>query len=317
MTRRDNNIMSWSLIAPLCVCALSVISPIVRSKVYQQEADTSFDAKVDRPAYITSHPKVLIDEAHKNFHTAERGYKPFASLITNDGYQVSANKEKFQSGMLKEIDILVTANAMGDAFFSSGANKSAFTEAECDAVRDWAHDGGSLLLVADHAPFGEPSETLARRFEVEMSKLRTFDHTHARLNEIGNPGWIVYSRENGLLGDHPITQGRNATERINSVTAFTGQSLRGPQGSAAFLRLADTAIDVDTKTKKEISAAGRAQGIAMRFGKGRVVILGEAAMITAQTDGGGKVKFGMNRPGNDNKQLALNIMHWLSGLLDR
>src|SRR5215510_1135997 len=317
MFRRDNKIMLWSLIAPLCICTLLVISPVVRSKVHQQESDTGFDAKVDRPAYITNHPKVLIDEAHKNFHTAERGYKPFASLITNDGYQVSANKEKFQSGMLKEIDILVTANAMGDAFFSSGANKSAFTEAECDAVRDWVRDGGSLLLVADHAPFGEPSETLARRFEVEMSKLRTFDHTHAKLNEIGNPGWIVYSRENGLLGDHPITRGRNANERINSVTAFTGQSLKGPQGSTAFLRLGDTAIDVDRKTKKEVSAAGRAQGIAMRFGKGRIVILGEAAMITAQTDGGGKVKFGMNRPGNDNKQLALNIMRWLSGLLDR
>jgi hypothetical protein len=25
--------------------------------------------------------------------------------------------------------------------------------------------------------------------------------------------------------------------------------------------------------------------------------------------------FGMNRPGIDNRQLALNIMHWLSGLL--
>ena len=29
------------------------------------------------------------------------------------------------------------------------------------------------------------------------------------------------------------------------------------------------------------------------------------------------VKFGMNREGIDNRQLALNIMHWLSGLLSR
>jgi len=317
MIHRDSKTFSWLVLAYFCIGASLVIAPAVRGKVYQQEADTGFDAKVNRPAYTTSHPKVLIDEAHKNFHTAEKGYKPFANLITNDGYQVSANKEKFQPGMLKRIDILVIANALGDALFRPDADKSAFTEAECDSVRDWVSDGGSLLLVADHAPIGEPSETLSLRFEVEMSKLRTIDHTHAKLNEIGNPGWIVYSRENGLLGDHPITQGRNATERINSVTAFTGQSLKGPQGSTAFLRLADTAIDIDTKTKKEISAAGRAQGIALRFGKGRVVILGEAAMISAQTDGGGKVKFGMNRAGNDNKQLALNIMHWLSGLLDR
>ena len=81
--------------------------------------------------------------------------------------------------------------------------------------------------------------------------------------------------------------------------------------------LIDAALDVDPKTKKEVSALGRSQGLSMRVGKGRVVILGEAAMMTAQTAGTAKLKFGMNRAGNDNKQLALNIMHWLSGLLDR
>jgi hypothetical protein len=30
----------------------------------QQFADPEFDAKVDRPAYTSSHPLVLIDEAH-------------------------------------------------------------------------------------------------------------------------------------------------------------------------------------------------------------------------------------------------------------
>ena len=49
--------------------------------------------------------------------------------------------------------------------------------------------------------------------------------------------------------------------------------------------------------------------------KGKIVVLGEAAMMTAQLGGPNKLKFGMNREGNDNKQLALNIMHWLSGLL--
>jgi hypothetical protein len=85
------------------------------------------------------------------------------------------------------------------------------------------------------------------------------------------------------------------------------------------MKLADTAVDFtpgpqgsEGKTK---SAAGRAQGIALRFGKGRVVVLGEAGMMSAQLAGPDKRKFGMNRPGIDNRQLALNIMHWLSGLL--
>jgi len=59
----------------------------------------------------------------------------------------------------------------------------------------------------------------------------------------------------------------------------------------------------------------RAQGLAMKFGKGRVIILGEAAMLSAQITGPNGMRFGMNLPGIDNRQLALNIMHWLSGLL--
>ena len=36
-------------------------------------------------------------------------------------------------------------------------------------------------------------------------------------------------------------------------------------------------------------------------------MLGEAAMMTAQVTGSNKLKFGMNREGNDDKQLALNL----------
>jgi len=44
--------------------------------------------------------------------------------------------------------------------------------------------------------------------------------------------------------------------------------------------------------------------------------MGEAAMLSAQVINGlSQLKFGMNRPGTDNRQLALNIMHWLSRLL--
>lgn len=53
----------------------------------------------------------------------------------------------------------------------------------------------------------------------------------------------------------------------------------------------------------------------MKFGKGRVVALGEAAMLTAQLGGANQTPFGMNRPGTDDRQLALNIMHWLSKLI--
>jgi hypothetical protein len=290
---------------------------IVTLTAWQQEPDLGFDAAVARPAYTAKHPRVVIDEAHNNFHTATGRYKPFASLLTNDGYTVAQGKTKFDPNDLKGYDILVIANALGASLFDPNVEKPAFTDKECEVVEEWVRNGGSLLLIADHAPIGGANEILARRFGVEMSKLHTIDTAHADLKNGGNEGWLIYSRDNELLGDHWITRGRDASEKIKSVTTFTGQSLKGPEGSTAFLKLADTAGDIDVKTRKEVSAKGRAQGIALLFGKGRVVVLGEAAMMTAQLAGPDKLKFGMNREGNDNKQLALNIMHWLSRLIDQ
>jgi hypothetical protein len=277
-------------------------------------ADPDFDVSVARPAYKRRGPKVLFDEAHNNFHTASGRYKPFADLITNDGYQVVPNKQPFTPAALAGQQILVISNALGAALMNApDAGHSAFTEAESDAVRDWVRGGGSLLLIADHTPMGSANQILAQRFGVDMSKAYTVDPENSD-KEAQNPGFIVYTRESGRLADHPITRGRNADERLSKVIAFTGQSLKGPADSVAFMKLADTARDaMPGQNVDPPSAAGRAQGIAMKLGKGRVVVLGEAGMLSAQVAGPQKLKFGMNRPGIDNRQLALNIMHWLSG----
>jgi len=60
----------------------------------------------------------------------------------------------------------------------------------------------------------------------------------------------------------------------------------------------------------------------LSFGQGRIVVLGEAALLSAQilrfTDGNQQrdTKIGMNVAGNDDRQVALNIVHWLSRLLN-
>ncbi len=280
-----------------------------------QQADPDFKTKVDRPAYASgpSHPRVLFDEAHYNFHTSTGRYRPFAELLKSDGYTIIPNKDKFTRDVLGKGEILVIANALGAEFMGAdGAANPAFTDAECDAVRDWVKEGGSLLLITDHAPMGSAAQCLAKRFGVNLSTGAVGDPK----NSDGGETFLVFSRQNHLLGDHPITRGRNDSERLNKVQTFTGTSLRGPEGSTPILKLSDSAVDHDFADGegKETSAAGRTQGIAFAFGKGRVVVMGEAAELSAQVAGG--EKFGMNAPGIDNRQMALNIMHWLSGLLE-
>src|SRR6185503_19297547 len=132
--------------------------------------------------------------------------------------------------------ILIISNAVGpDANLGAAAKESAFTDEECDAVRDWVRAGGSLLLIADHTPFGAAAETLGKRFGVDMSKGYTGDPQNYD-KESGNEGLIIYTRESGRLADHPITKGRDASEQINRIIAFTGQSLKGPPESIAFMK---------------------------------------------------------------------------------
>jgi len=290
--------------------------PAVQNSGGGQVADENFNAKVDKPAYSKDGPRVLFDEAHNNFHTATGRYKPFADLIGNDGYQITSNKEKFTPELLKGYNVLVISNALGmPRMADPNAANPAFTDAECDAVREWVKSGRALLLIADHAPMGSANQILGERFGIEMSKMFTIDEQNSD-KESGNSGFIVYTRESGRLADHPITRGRDDSERVNKIIAFTGQSLKGPPTGVPFMKLADTAQDtMGGQSPKFVSAAGRAQGIALAFGKGRAVFLGEAGMLSAQLAGPQRRPFGMNRPGIDNRQLALNIMHWLTRVL--
>lgn len=299
-----------------CVSIVLTLGISVIAISAQQIADPNFNTRVERPAYKKNGPRVLFDEAHNNFHTASGRYKPFADLITSDGYLVTPNKQKFSAASLKGYDILVISNALGAPQMNDNdAANPAFTAEESDAIRDWVKAGGALLLIADHAPMGSANQILGERFGIEMSKQFTIDEQNYE-KDAGGPGTIVYTRESGRLVDHPITSGRDVTERINKVIVFTGQSLKGPANSFTFMKLADTAQDrMPGPDSKPVSAAGRAQGIAMNFGKGRAVFLGEAAMLSAQLAGPQQRKMGMNYPGIDNRQLALNIVHWLSRLL--
>ena len=293
-------------------CALLLAAGM--TALAQQIADPHFNTRVETPAYTKNYPRVLFDEAHNNFHTVSGRYKPFAELIFSDGYQVVVNRKPFTKESLKTFKVLVIANALGaEDMDDDGADQPAFTEGESDAVRDWVRGGGSLLLIADHAPFGAAAEILAKRFDVTMSKGFVFDPDHSQPDA---PSSLIFSRENKLLLDHPITQGRNATERIDRVQTFTGQALKGAEGATPFLKLAETAKDAPSRTAEQsVSVAGQAQGLAIKFGKGRVVMLGDAAMLSAQVSGPQNRPMGMNVPGGDNKQLLLNIMHWLTGLL--
>ena len=299
-----------------------------------QIADPQFDVRLERPAYRQPGPVVVIDQAHANFHISTGGYEPFARLLRRDGYRVLSGTSRFTRRSLEGVDVLVIANAGAAA-----TDRPAFTDAEADVVRDWVRRGGALLLIADHAPFGRAARNLAARFGVDMGQGWVVEPQSAAP---GLTTQIVYSPDSGL-GDHAVTRGRDASERVARIRAFTGQSLSLPAGATPLMTLRAGAFEVPDPailnriaeaiaggTSFEAAAraadaqpvAGRVQGLALPFGAGRVVMLGEAGMLSAQiatipANGTTRViRMGMNVPGYDNRQFALNLLHWLSRLLD-
>jgi hypothetical protein len=100
--------------------------------------------------------------AHNNFHTPAGRYRPLAELLRNDGYRIGELRTSFAAASLDPVDVLVIANALGP---DGHEGRAAFTEDEEVAVASWVRRGGSLLLIADHVPFGSAAKrpALARK----------------------------------------------------------------------------------------------------------------------------------------------------------
>jgi hypothetical protein len=66
---------------------------------------------------------------------------------------------------------------------------------------------------------------------------------------------------------------------------------------------------------KRLPVGGRLQGAVIPIGSGRAAFFGKAAMFSAQLSDNRPM--GMNAPmAEQNFQFVLNVMHWLSGILN-
>lgn len=324
----------------------------------QQVADAAFRFENPHPAYEPgAGPQVCIDQAHHNFHTAEGRYKPFAELLRGDGYRVTGFQSAFSRETLSGCEVLVIANALSEAN-SHGEREwaptdwgfphpSAFTREEINELAIWIREGGSLFLIVDHAPWPGAASDLAAILGVHPIDGEATASADARsgsvlFGAIHEEGWqqaakvyeIPYERfrpiqrNAGTLAPHPIVKGRTREEEVDAVVTFTGHAFYPSVKVQPILVFGPKAVGriplewnlekVSQEDWPQFSVGGWLQGGALHLGEGRVVILGEAAMCTAQVAGPKRMPMGMNAPhAFQNAQFCLNVVHWLSGLLDR
>jgi hypothetical protein len=299
----------------LCCMAVGCAMPLAGQEV----ADTLFRPRVAAPAWPRgAGPLVLFDAAHGNGDLATGTYRPFIELLEHDGFRVATSTAIFTRGALAG-DILVVINAQSPAKADDWSlpTPPALTAGEVETLREWVGAGGALLLVADHMPFPGATASLATEFGVAFMNGFAIDTV----------AWspLVFRRADRTLRPHAITAGRNGDEHIDSVATFWGQAFqRIDERVEELLVFAPGVVSLNPDTAWRFSdrtptvpVDGWLQGAALRFGAGRVVILGEAGMLSAQLTGERRVPVGMNaRVASQNAQFTINVLRWLAGLLD-
>ena len=303
----------------------------------QQVPDTTFSANVANPVFEPgAGPTVCIDEGHNNSHTLDGSYRAFGDLVVADGFSAEPYKDPFTPAALTSCGVLVVANALApenalrrdlagvvDREWLSEAwkfpHRPAFNSDDIEGLLEWVGDGGRVLLVMDHAPFAEAASDLA----VLLGAMPLNGPATYRL--------FVESRESqqegdfvGTLGHHPILEGRpGLDEAIDSILTFGGVGFLAAEGVQGMLHLPPGAYGIVSPfsaTSPEgwprFPLDGWVAAVAGTYGRGKAVVLGEAAMCTAQVRGASQSPMGMNHPqAPDNSQFCLNVVRWLADVL--
>lgn len=289
---------------------LSIISLCPVAAFSQQQPDRNYVPKIDKPLFESGKgPVMLVDGGHNNFHTLAEGFAPFGKVAETDGFVVKDLPGEIKPYQLKEAKILVTANALNEKNVDSWQQPvlPAFTPGEVATIKEWVWNGGSLFLVADHMPFAGAAATLAEQFGF------TFHDGFALCKP--KKKFDVFSYANGMLKHSQLTDTHGL---LDSIVTFTGQAFTIPDSAISVITL-DSAYKVllpevaweFNNEMKIIPAEGMSQLAYTRFGKGKVVVAGEAAMFTAQRVG--DIKIGLNADfAPHNLQLLHNILEWLA-----
>jgi hypothetical protein len=304
----------------------------------QQVADSAFTFPNPHPSFESGlGPKVCMDAAHNNFHTLDGRYFAFGKLLRGDGFSTVSVFEPFDGTVLADCGVLVIANALApeNAEDWGYPHPSAFDGPEIAALTEWVREGGSLLLVMDHAPMPAAVADLASLLGVVPLNGSVTTRAFGKLDEETiNEGAVQSGRTPeeekealgtlGNLGDHPILQGRKEVdEPVRGIMTFGGSAflpsariqplLQVPEGAYGLVRSGE----IPEELWPQYSMDGWLVGGALDYGQGRVVILGEAAMCSAQLAGPDQDRFmGMNNPLSiDNPRFCLNAVRWLAGVI--
>jgi hypothetical protein len=296
----------------------NLIAQITKTKPDSLYDPSLYDTEIICPSYPKNEgPMVFLDEGHNNAHTFGRigSFVAFRNVLSKDGYQVISFKDQFTDGSLQNVRLLVIPCALNEKNLCPrwfNPTYSAFRRSEEIAIRNWVENGGSLFLIVDHHPFAGAAKELAKEFGIELFNGHAIDT---------NTYPSYFHRANNTLHSNVITNGRDITEKIDSVITFAGSAMKLSYDVTPIITFDDDWLQwfPDTawnfKNIEPESISGYSQGAFMKFGKGKFVIFTDANTFSAQDDENG-IKGFIHLNAKYNYKLLLNIVDYLDGLLD-
>lgn len=292
----------------------------LNKEVSSQVIDTFFNTRINNPVQTKKRRIIAFDEGHRNAFKVTGKMKKLGELLENDGYNIIVDTGRFTLSRLLKYDILITGGAVGKLSWDSLSMTfpQAFSFDEIEAIYNWINQGGSLLLMTDHPPFDTSVTALVSKLGSKSGVGIVKDSINSFRSikqQNYHQGWIIFSKDNKGLSNHPIVNGRNKNEQIHQVMTQGGSSISGPFGSTNILAFSKFAQNEMHRTFVGPTPLQNAQMVAYNLGKGRVVITADGTFFSAQTvtyKDGDSFGLGMSRKDFDNRQLVLNVIHWLS-----
>ena len=270
---------------------------------------------------VTTGPIVLFDLGHHNL-IAENATRveSVASFLTENGYTVRRSSARLDAAALGGVAVLLVVNARAERNVKDWAlpTPSAFEAQEIEATRRWVQAGGGLFLAVDHMPFPGAADELATALGIEFANGFVFDESKLKSDNSFEPfaGVVTFSRRERTLGDHPVTNGRTAAERIDSLSIDTGSMFFVKAKATPLLTIPGGFVVLKPQKAWQFAAdtpraaaGGALQGAALNIGEGRVTVFADAGTVMTPELARGMPK---SDESLNNAQLFLSAVRWLS-----
>ncbi len=268
----------------------------------------------------------MLDLGHNNVDDPEFP-SILAETLTQDGYVVRELSTRFDEASLAGVSIVISKNPLS-AYNRDNWNlptPSAFSRGEIELLHNWVLSGGAILLQIEHMPIPGAAEELLSRFNFEISNGFALDERslHGYDEEVIHAaGRVSFRRSDRSLADHPITNGRTIAERVDSIETSVGSAFRLPPDGESLLTfgpsfvslLPESSWEFDDTTPRQAIGGWSQAGVA-RVGLGRIAVLGDSWLLRSALEEEDS-EMGPAYEESQNPQFTLNVVYWLSGLLD-